>query len=172
MTKSYVSYWLAQSIKSLANSCVCSLMHVHAGGPRFNYRCRQGQPNLPAFQGRQIGSSLYVVGYCYRRLQYRGTLHVSVWHYRKLPWPVLSAAITRWSNSSQLPRRATITNTWQSGTLHYTHTLHRTHLRWEASTWMGDHQGRPPAPHSSVKKDDYGASTNEYRIMCSFHLGL
>jgi hypothetical protein len=38
---SVLAVWLAQLVKSLASSCVCSLMRVHAGGPWFNSRYRQ-----------------------------------------------------------------------------------------------------------------------------------
>jgi hypothetical protein len=52
MLNCFLSVWLAQLVKSLASSCVCSLMRVHAGVPWFNSRYRLGQPSLPSFRGR------------------------------------------------------------------------------------------------------------------------
>jgi hypothetical protein len=77
----------------------------------------------------------------------------------KLPWPVMSAAITRWSNSSQLPRRAAITSTWQSGTPYCTH------LRWrQVLGWVTTKEDRPLIRFVR-QNDDYGASTNDYHII-------
>jgi hypothetical protein len=66
--------WLAQLVKSLVSSCVCSLICVQAGGPRFNsrYTDKANQTFYPFGIGK-IGSSLYIVGYCYRRLRVSGT---------------------------------------------------------------------------------------------------
>jgi hypothetical protein len=80
----------------------------------------------------------------------------------------MSAAITRRSNSSQLPRQAARTNTWQSGTLYCTH---HTHLRWRPVLGWGDHQGRPPAPPIRPSKRPLWNVKNVYQIisMISYH---
>jgi hypothetical protein len=79
----------------------------------------------------------------------------------------MSAAITRWSNSSQLPRRAAITNTWQSGTLYCAH--HTAHTL-DGGQYL---DGWPPrkttrSSDSSVKKTTV-ARQQMYVVSSSYH---
>ena len=63
-----MSVWLAQLFKSLASSCVS--MQEDRGSTAGIDKANQ---TFHAFGVGKFGSSLYIVGYCYRRLRISGT---------------------------------------------------------------------------------------------------
>jgi hypothetical protein len=63
-----LSVWLDQLVKSLASSCVS--MQEDRGSTPGTYKANQA---FYPFGLGKIDSSLYIVGYCYRRLRVTGT---------------------------------------------------------------------------------------------------
>jgi hypothetical protein len=128
MAHGTVSVWIAQLVKSLASSCVLAHAYPYRWtAVQLPSQTRSTKPSILSGSVTLVAVFVqWVTSIEDYSLRYRGTLNGSVCHNRKLPRPVMSAAITRSSTSSQSSRRAAITKflTKQCTMLHAPHCTH------------------------------------------------